>query len=114
MTFPWLGRNEDAIAALDRRIALGGWTEEVLYAKLSKARSAHGHRPWADVLALRRGNLCLSGRGPRRGEGLLARRARAGRAGRKKGECCQPPPSSRRSQTPILRGQKREGNERES
>jgi hypothetical protein len=52
MTLLWLDRNEDAIAALDRRIALGGWTEEVFYAKLSRARSAHGRRPWADVLLM--------------------------------------------------------------
>jgi hypothetical protein len=53
MTLLWLGRNAEAIVALDRRIALGGWNEEVFYAKLSKARATHnaGH-PWSQVLAL--------------------------------------------------------------
>lgn len=53
MTLLWLGRHAEAIAALDRRIALGGWVEEVFYAKLSKARAAErSDHPWPDVLAL--------------------------------------------------------------
>jgi glycosyltransferase involved in cell wall biosynthesis len=53
MTLYWLGRNEEAIAALDRRIALGGWAEEVFYATLTKARAAGaGRRPWPEVLVL--------------------------------------------------------------
>jgi hypothetical protein len=53
---PWddvslLGRNAEAIAALDRRIQLSGWHEEVFYAKLSKARAAErAHLPWTDAL----------------------------------------------------------------
>ena len=53
MTLYWLGRAEEAIAAFDRRIALGGWNEEVFYAKLSKARAANlARRPWPEALAL--------------------------------------------------------------
>ncbi len=53
LTLLWLDRHEEAIAAFDRRIALGGWHEEVFYARLSKARAAQraGH-PWPEVLAL--------------------------------------------------------------
>ena len=52
MTYYWLGRHADAIAAFDRRIALGGWVEEVHYAHLMKARAlAALQRPWPEVLA---------------------------------------------------------------
>jgi len=52
MTYLWLGRYAEAMTALDRRIALGGWSEEVFYAKLSKARAARGaNLPWPQVLA---------------------------------------------------------------
>jgi tetratricopeptide (TPR) repeat protein len=52
-TLRWLGRHEEAIAAFDRRIALGGWMEEVFQAKLDKAGCAQSlGRPWPDVLAL--------------------------------------------------------------
>jgi glycosyltransferase involved in cell wall biosynthesis len=53
MTLLWLGRNDAAIAALDRRVALGGWVEEVFYAKLSRARAAdRASHPWPEVLSL--------------------------------------------------------------
>ncbi len=53
LTLHWLGRYEDAIAALDRRIVLGGWAEEVFHAKLTKARAAAAaRRPWPEVLVM--------------------------------------------------------------
>ena len=53
MTLLWLGRYEEAIRAFDRRVALGGWAEEVYCARLSKARAAKAaRRPWPEVLAL--------------------------------------------------------------
>jgi glycosyltransferase involved in cell wall biosynthesis len=69
MTLLWLGRNEEAIAAFDRRIALGGWQEEVFYAKLSKARAANrARRPWGEVLPM---YLDAHGAAPHRAEPLL-------------------------------------------
>ncbi|MFI5300861.1 MAG: glycosyltransferase [Polyangiales bacterium] len=51
MTLYWLLRCDEAISALDRRIALGGWAEEIFYAKLTKGRAARsGGRPWPEVL----------------------------------------------------------------
>jgi tetratricopeptide (TPR) repeat protein len=53
MTLLWLGRHREAIAAFDRRIALGGWSEEVFQARFSKARAAElAGDPWPQVLAL--------------------------------------------------------------
>jgi glycosyltransferase involved in cell wall biosynthesis len=53
LTLFWLGRHLEAIAALERRIALGGWAEEVFYAKLVRARAAAAvGRPWSEVLVL--------------------------------------------------------------
>jgi glycosyltransferase involved in cell wall biosynthesis len=53
LTLFWLGRFDEAIAAFDRRIALGGWAEEVFHARLTKARAAGAaKRPWESVLAL--------------------------------------------------------------
>jgi glycosyltransferase involved in cell wall biosynthesis len=53
LTLLWLRRYEEAIAALDRRIALGGWAEEVFYAKLSRARAAAAAGlPWTQVLGM--------------------------------------------------------------
>lgn len=46
----WLGRAGEAEAAFQRRIALGGWTEEVYESKMAMARLAEGQgRPWAMV-----------------------------------------------------------------
>jgi glycosyltransferase involved in cell wall biosynthesis len=53
MTLHWLERYEEAILAFDRRIALGGWAEEVFHARLTKARAAAGaKRPWPEVLVM--------------------------------------------------------------
>lgn len=53
MTLLWLERFEEAIVAFDRRIALGGWAEEVFYAKLARARAASAaRRAWPEVLAM--------------------------------------------------------------
>jgi len=53
LTLYWLGRYDEAIAALDRRIHLGGWAEEVFHARLTKARAAGAaKRPWDSVLAM--------------------------------------------------------------
>ena len=53
MTLLWLGRYQEAMRALARRIDLGGWAEEVFYAKLSRARAARGAElPWSEVLRL--------------------------------------------------------------
>jgi tetratricopeptide (TPR) repeat protein len=53
MTLFWLGRYREAIAAFDRRVALGGWTEEVFHARLSKARAAElAGDAWPEVLGL--------------------------------------------------------------
>lgn len=68
MTYLWLGRNQEAMAALERRIALGGWREEVFYAKLSRARAANrAGRPWPEVLTL---YLDAHGFAPHRAEPL--------------------------------------------
>jgi glycosyltransferase involved in cell wall biosynthesis len=70
MTLLWLDRNEEAIAALERRIALGGWQEEVFYAKLSKARAAQrAGRQWHEVLGL---YLDAHAAAPHRAEPLYA------------------------------------------
>lgn len=69
MTLFWLGRYEDAIHAFDRRIALGGWAEEVFYAKLSKARAAKAAgRPWSEVLVM---HLDAHAAAPQRAEPLF-------------------------------------------
>jgi tetratricopeptide (TPR) repeat protein len=53
MTLLWLGRHRDAKAAFDRRIALGGWNEEVFQSRFSKARAAElAGDPWPAVLGL--------------------------------------------------------------
>jgi glycosyltransferase involved in cell wall biosynthesis len=79
MTLLWLGRYEPAIAALDRRIDLGGWSEEVFFAKLSKARAAlHTTRPWAEVLAM---YLDAHAAAPHRAEPLCDVAARYDREG---------------------------------
>lgn len=49
-TLNWLGRSEEAIAMYERRIALGGWVEEVYYAKFMIAQvSERLGRAWGEV-----------------------------------------------------------------
>jgi len=51
LTHMWLEHYEDAIAPLQRRIALQGWLEEVYYTKLQLALAYHKlGRPWREVL----------------------------------------------------------------
>jgi tetratricopeptide (TPR) repeat protein len=51
-TYLWLQRYEAAEAAFERRIALGGWAEEVFESKQGLARAAAGRgAPWAEVQA---------------------------------------------------------------
>jgi tetratricopeptide (TPR) repeat protein len=51
-TYLWLGRYDDAEAAYQRRIALGGWAEEVYESKVGLARVAVGRgAPWPEVQA---------------------------------------------------------------
>lgn len=40
MSYHWAGKPLQAIKSLDKRIALGGWKEEVFFARLTKARAA--------------------------------------------------------------------------
>jgi glycosyltransferase involved in cell wall biosynthesis len=47
LTYLWLERWAEAEKALERRVALGGWSEEVFYAKLSYAQAAErSGAPW--------------------------------------------------------------------
>lgn len=49
-TLLWLGRYADAEEAFQRRIALGGWYEEVFESKMALARiAAAEERPWPEV-----------------------------------------------------------------
>lgn len=49
-TLLWLGRYDDAEPAFQRRIALGGWAEEVYESKVALARVAAARgRPWPEV-----------------------------------------------------------------
>jgi tetratricopeptide (TPR) repeat protein len=50
-TYAWLGRNQEANTALRRRIAMGGWYEEVYqsHMQLAAVTEALG-RPWIEVL----------------------------------------------------------------
>lgn len=52
-TYAWLGRHEEAAAALKRRIAMGGWFEEVYQCQMQLAvvTEARG-RPWSEVLEI--------------------------------------------------------------
>jgi glycosyltransferase involved in cell wall biosynthesis len=69
LTHYWLGRYTEAIALFDRRVALGGWAEEVFYSHLAKARSlAALRRPWAEVLVA---YLAAHTAAPNRAEPLL-------------------------------------------
>lgn len=53
LTLRWLGRNEEALVALRRRVELGGWHEEVFFALLEMGHAARDlGRPWPEVLAL--------------------------------------------------------------
>lgn len=53
MTYRWLGRHGEAVEAFRRRIALGGFREEVFLAKLGLAESAEARGDaWPEVLAL--------------------------------------------------------------
>lgn len=53
LTLRWLGRNEEAMVALRRRIELGGWREEVFHSMLELGHAARDlGRPWPEVLAL--------------------------------------------------------------
>ena len=52
-TYLWLGRLDEATAAFHRRIALGGWWEEVYESKMALARaSERGGKPWSETLTL--------------------------------------------------------------
>jgi Glycosyl transferase family 2 len=52
MTYFWLGRHDDAEAAFRRRVALGGWAEEVYESKAALARVAAARgTPWPEVEA---------------------------------------------------------------
>jgi tetratricopeptide (TPR) repeat protein len=51
-TYLWLGRHDAAVAAFDRRVALGGWAEEIYESKVALARIAAAQgAPWAEVQA---------------------------------------------------------------
>jgi glycosyltransferase involved in cell wall biosynthesis len=51
-TLCWLRRDEEAIVAYRRRIALGGWHEEIFQSKLEIGRCAERlGRPWPEVLS---------------------------------------------------------------
>lgn len=53
MTYHWLGRHDEAVRALKRRIELGGWAEEVYQAKFALAEACERRGDsWNDVLAL--------------------------------------------------------------
>lgn len=53
MTYLWLGRHDEAVTAFRRRIALGGWVEEVYQAKMGLAEAAQKRGDaWSEVLAL--------------------------------------------------------------
>ncbi|MBK8256338.1 MAG: glycosyltransferase [Polyangiaceae bacterium] len=53
MTYFWLGRYAEAIPALQKRIALGGFREEVFITKLTLAEATEkSGAPWKDALAL--------------------------------------------------------------
>lgn len=49
-TLGWLGRDEEAIAMFQRRVALGGWVEEVYFSRFTIAQLSQrlGH-PWPEV-----------------------------------------------------------------
>ena len=52
LTYFWLGRWDEAIVALERRMKMGGWHEEVFQAELHAARAADSaEHLWSDVLA---------------------------------------------------------------
>lgn len=52
MTHLWLGEHTEAIAAFQRRIALGGFAEEVFLSKMGIAESMEKRGdPWPEVLA---------------------------------------------------------------
>jgi len=70
MTLSWLGRNEEAAVALDRRIAMGGWSEEIYQARMQRALVADAlGRPWCEVLEL---YLAAHAGAPHRAEPLHA------------------------------------------
>jgi len=51
-TLLWLGRHEEAEAAFERRIAMGGWVEEIFESKMALARIATARGlPWHVTLA---------------------------------------------------------------
>jgi glycosyltransferase involved in cell wall biosynthesis len=51
LTYQWLGRFDEAEAAFLRRIAMGGWHEEVFESKLALARIATGRgRAWPEIM----------------------------------------------------------------
>ncbi|MEZ4300030.1 MAG: glycosyltransferase [Polyangiaceae bacterium] len=51
MTNLWMDRHADAVPAFERRIAMGGWAEEVYLSKLGLADACKGRGdPWPDVL----------------------------------------------------------------
>ena len=65
-----LERYEEAIEAFERRVALGGWVEEVYQAKLHRAAAAEVlSKPWPEVLAL---YLDAHATAPHRAEALHA------------------------------------------
>jgi glycosyltransferase involved in cell wall biosynthesis len=70
MTLLWLERYEEAEKAFDRRIALGGWHEEIYESKMGLARVAVGQgRPWAEI---EERYLAAHGFAPHRAEPLYA------------------------------------------
>jgi hypothetical protein len=51
MTLSWLGRWAEAAEVLDRRIAMGGWKEEVYQARMQRALVAREQRePWPAIM----------------------------------------------------------------
>jgi tetratricopeptide (TPR) repeat protein len=70
MTYSWLGRWDEAARALDRRIAMGGWVEEIYQAHMQRALvDAHRGRPWSELLER---YLAAHGLAPHRAEPLHA------------------------------------------
>ncbi len=52
-TYLWAGRYDEAVSAFRRRVAMGGWHEEVYQAKFSLAEAAQKRGdPWPDVMLL--------------------------------------------------------------
>lgn len=51
LTYAWLGQEQEAVCALSHRARMGGWKEEVFYAKLAEARAMRrAGYAWHEVL----------------------------------------------------------------